>query len=582
MWSVLTPVERRGAFLLLGLMVVGMVFETLGVGLVVPVIALLVQSDYMDRLPVLRPLLVWMGEPSHKTVVIGAMLALVAVYFFKVLFLAFLVWRQTRFAFNVQARLSQRLFAAYLAQPYTFHLQRNSAQLIRNVTGEVSLLRSNVLIPSMLLLTDGFVLCGLCALLLGVEPLGALIVVSVLGLVGWAFHRITRGHVARWGLLRQRHEGLSIQSLQEGLGGAKDVKLLGREAEFLRQYDSHNVQTAHVGQLQFTLQQLPRLWLELLAVGGLAALVLTVLAQGRAPQAALPTLALFAAVAFRVMPSVGRVLGAVHSLRYARPVIDTLYAELQLGVPVVEQRLTTVTPFRHTLELDRVSFTYPGAHAPSLTDLSLTVRRGESVGFIGASGAGKSTLVDILLGLLAPEEGEVRVDSKNIQMNLRNWQDQIGYVPQSIFLTDDTLRRNVAFGLADEQIDNAAVWRAIRAAQLDELLHTLPQGLDTVVGERGIRLSGGQRQRIGIARALYHDPGVLVLDEATSSLDTTTERDVMQAVNALRGDKTVLIVAHRLTTVEQCGRLYRLEQGKVVEEGTPDAMLPVKMAGKSN
>jgi ABC-type multidrug transport system fused ATPase/permease subunit len=247
---------------------------------------------------------------------------------------------------------------------------------------------------------------------------------------------------------------------------------------------------------------------------------------------------------------------------------------------VVEKRLAAVAPLRHTLELHRVSFTYPAAHAPSLTDLSLTVRRGESVGFVGASGAGKSTLVDIVLGLLASEAGEVWVDGKNIQTNLRNWQDQIGYVPQSIFLTDDTLRRNVAFGLANEQIDEAAVWRAIRAAQLDELVHTLPQGLDTVVGERGIRLSGGQRQRIGIARALYHDPGVLVLDEATSSLDTTTERGVIQAVNALRGDKTVLIVAHRLSTVEHCDRLYRLEQGKVIEEGTPSAM--VKQAAKSN
>ena len=574
-WSLLTSAERRSAVVLLGMMLVGMVLETLGVGLVIPALALLTQHDFARNYPMLQPVLQALGNPSQQSLVMGGMLVLVGVYLVKMLFLALLAWQQTRFAFGAQARLSQRLFAVYLHQPYTFHLQRNSAQLIRNVINEVNMFSFNGLLPGMLLLTESLVLLGLCSLLLIVEPLGALIVVGVLGTAAWGFHRLTRGRITRWGQARQYHEGLRIQHLQQGLGGAKDVKLLGRESNFLEQYRVHNVLSARSGQLQTTLQQLPRLWLELLAVSGLAILVISMLAQHRALEAVLPTLGLFAAAAFRIMPSINRVLGAVQSLRYGLPVIDLLRNETSLISP--EQEAVSshgiATPFHSALELSQITYTYPGAAEPALKDISLAIRRGESVGFIGTSGAGKSTLVDILLGLLTPDTGEVRMDGRNIQSNLRNWQNQIGYVPQSIFLTDDTLRRNVAFGLADEQIDAAAVQRAIQAAQLEEFVASLPNGLETFVGERGIRLSGGQRQRIGIARALYHDPVVLVLDEATSSLDTATEHGVMQAVTALQGSKTILIVAHRLSTVAHCNRLYRLEHGNVVEEGMPGTMV---------
>jgi ABC-type multidrug transport system fused ATPase/permease subunit len=266
----------------------------------------------------------------------------------------------------------------------------------------------------------------------------------------------------------------------------------------------------------------------------------------------------------------------VQSLRYGLPVINVLHEELNLAIPKVAATRSPVTPFHEGLELSRVTYTYPGAAEPALKNVSLLIQRGESVGFVGASGAGKSTLVDILLGLLTPDTGEMLVDGKDIQLNLRNWQDQIGYVPQSIFLTDDTLRRNVAFGLANEQIDDVAVQRAIRAAQLEEFVTSLPDGQETFVGERGIRLSGGQRQRIGIARALYHDPAVLVLDEATSALDTATEAGVIQAVTALQGTKTVIVVAHRLSTVEHCNRLYRLHEGRLLEEGPPTTMTSLK------
>jgi ABC-type multidrug transport system fused ATPase/permease subunit len=573
LWGLLSVEERRKAIIVLVLMFIGMGLETLGVGLVIPALALLTQSDFDRNYPALQPTLQALGNPSRESLVVGGMLVLVGVYLIKTLFLALLAWQQTRFAFDVQARLSQRLFKVYLRQPYTFHLQRNSAQLIRNVINEVSQFIFGGLMPAMLLLTELLVLFGLCCLLLFVEPLGALIVVSVLSTAAWGFHQLTRRHIARWGEERQYHEGLRIQHLQQGLGGAKDVKLLGRETEFLDKYHVHNVQSARVGQLQTTLQQLPRLWLELLAVSGLAILVISMLAQERALEAVLPTLGLFAAAAFRLMPSVNRVLGAVQALRYGLPGIDTLRTEIKLTTPEVDNTNGAIATFREKLELRQVSYAYPGVTESAVKGISLTIQRGESVGFVGTSGAGKSTLVDIFLGLLTPDTGEVQMDGKNIQEKIRNWQNQIGYVPQSIYLTDDTLRRNVAFGLSDEQIDDVAVQHAIKAAQLAEFVESQPNGLETLVGERGIRLSGGQRQRIGIARALYHDPGVLVLDEATSSLDTATEHDVMQAVRALHGSKTILIVAHRLSTVEHCDRLFRMEQGRLVETDTTVAFI---------
>jgi len=567
--QLLTRPERKNALALLSLMVVGMTLETLCTGLVIPAIALMMQQDLASSYPQVQPLLDSLGNPTQVELIVIVMLGLVAIYLVKNVFLAFLAWRQTRFAFGVQAQLSQRLFAIYLRQPYTFHLQRNSAQLIRNVTGEVSMF-TEAIISGLNIGTEVLVLFGISCLLLAVEPLGALLAVLVLGGAAWIFHRGTRAPIARWGQTRQRHDGLRIQHLQQGLGGAKDVKLLGREGDFIDQYRIHNTQSARVGQYQAALQMLPRLWLELLAVVGLATLVIAMLAQGREMTAIVPTLGLFAAAAFRLMPSVNRILNGVQVSRYTLPVVDTLHNELRLSVVApVENRSRQggkVPEFQSDIGLTNVAFTYPAAVAPAIKDVSLRIRKGESVGFVGPSGSGKSTLVDVILGLLAPASGIVEVDGGDIQKDLRAWQDQIGYVPQSIYLTDDTLRRNVAFGLPEAEIDDAAVERAIRAAQLDEFVAGLPEGPETLVGERGIRLSGGQRQRIGIARALYHDPAVLVLDEATSALDTATERGVMQAVTALQGSKTILIVAHRLSTVGGCHRLYRLEQGRIVEE----------------
>ncbi len=544
-----------------------MVLETIGIGLVIPALALMMQSDLSAKYPVLAPWLYKLGNPTHEQLVVIGMTILVGVYAFKALFLAFLAWRQARFVGRLQADFSQRLFAGYLRQPYTFHLQRNSAQLIQNTINQSASV-AGTFHQGLTLLTEFLVMFGISMMLLLVEPVGAFLVVSTLSIAGWGFNRFTRSHVLRWGKALQLHEGLRIQRLQEGLGGAKDVKLLGRESDFLVQYRRHNIGSARVSQRQATLQALPRLWLELLAVTGLAILVLVMIGQGKPLESLLPTLGLFTAAAFRFMPSVNRILTALHSVRFTIPVVDTLYSEFRLLDTTKAQLRGEQLPFTRELRLDRVSFRYPSVESLALTEVSLTIPAGSSTGFIGGSGAGKSTLVDTILGLLLPVSGTVTIDGIDIHTNLRGWQDQIGYVSQSIFLSDDSLRRNIAFGLHLDQIDDNAIWRAIHSAQLEKFVKELPQGLDTIVGERGVRLSGGQRQRVGIARALYHDPPVLVLDEATSSLDTATEHGVMEAVRKLHGKKTLLIVAHRLTTVEHCDQLFRLNNGAVVQKGS--------------
>jgi ABC-type multidrug transport system fused ATPase/permease subunit len=571
----LTPAERKSALVLLGLMALGMGLETLCTGLVVPVVALITQPDLAARYPPLAFALAWLGHPSHAGLIFGAMLTLVAVYAVKNLYLAFLAWRQARFSYGVQASVSHRLFAGYLRQPYAFHLQRNSAELISNTTRETAIFH-DALFSALMVVTEVLVLAGISILLLVIEPLGALVTVLLLAAAAWSFHQVTRKRSARWGERRQVHEALRLQQLQQGLGGAKDVKLLGREEEFLAQFAGHNAQSVRVAQYQGTLQQLPRLWLEFLAVFGLVILVFTMLAQGKSAASIAPTLGLFAAAAFRLMPSVNRVVGGMQTLRYTAPAVYTLYEEMKLAPadPGRAPRPASAPSFQDEIALLGVTYTYPQAATPALSDVEVRVGKSESVGIIGTSGAGKSTLVDVLLGLLPPGAGQVKVDGADVQENPRAWQDQIGYVPQSVYLTDDSLRRNVAFGIADADIDDAAVMRAIRAAQLDGFVAELPQGLDSLIGERGVRLSGGQRQRIGIARALYHDPAVLVLDEATSALDTATERGVMQAVTALHGRKTIVIIAHRLSTVAGCDRLYRLEAGRVVAEGTHAEVLP--------
>ena len=562
-WGILTKVERRRTVLILLLMLVGSVLETFSLGLVVPVVGLLVKPNYVQNFPAIDNFL---GHPSEVKFAVIAMTSLVVVYFLKSAFLVWSSWIQSGFSLGITARVGRELFENYLHQPYPFHLQRNSSVLIRNSQGS-SALMGGVFDPMLSIMTDSLVTLGLFSLLIKLEPIGSLTTLAVFGLSAYLFRRFTSARIKKWGIAQNNYRRMIIQHLQQGLGGVKDVKILGREEYFTSEYSDQLLGSAAVVRRYNVSQMMPRTGLEILTITGLAVLVSTMVVSGKDLSSVLPVLGLFGAAAFRLVPAVSRMVIMVQTIAINRPIVNELFHDLSLRTSHSPKRQSH-DGFAQVLEVSELSFKYETAPTNALSNVSLRVKRGEAVGLVGPSGSGKSTLVDVLLGLMAPASGAVLVDGVNVQDRIRWWQDQIGYVPQSIFLTDDTLRRNVAFGLPKSEIDNAAVDAAIRAAQLEEFVNSLPLGLETVVGERGVRLSGGQRQRIGIARALYHNPDVLVLDEATSSLDTETEHGVMQAVQALQGEKTVIIVAHRLSTVEYCDRLYRLESSRIVDEGT--------------
>jgi ABC-type multidrug transport system fused ATPase/permease subunit len=563
-WRILGPTDRRLALGVFVGLLVGMLFETLSIGAIIPALALFSDSEAATRSPFLGDVLKKLGNPSQAMLVVGGLLAILVLYVIKSLVLLRLVWQQARFLASIRQSMSRRLFETYLMQPWTFHLQRNSSELIRNATTEISMFVQGCQ-GGLVAAAEACVTTGIAVLLIWMEPVGACVTGITLGLATWAMQSVLRDRIIRWGEQRQLSEGLRVQALQQGLGGAKEVKIFGREFEFLEHYRAAEQQASHAIQMQLFAAQIPRLWYELLAVAGVAALGIVLILQGASPATLISRLGLFAVAAFRLMPSLYRLVAGLQTIRFLEPSVNMLSAELALPRIPAEGNPGSRFSFHKGICLQDVSYSYPMASQPALSRVSLSISRGSAVGIIGDSGAGKSTLIDLILGLLEPDSGCISVDDRDIGTDLRAWQNNIGYVPQSIYLTDDTIRANVAFGVPSASIDAAAVHRSLEAAQLTDFVTSLPDGVNTLVGERGVRLSGGQRQRIGIARALYWDPPLLVLDEATSALDTATERGVMDAVNRLHGAKTLIIIAHRLSTVSRCDEVFKLSQGKLVQ-----------------
>lgn len=564
-YLMLTPRERLQGVGLVGLMLISMMLEMLGIGIVVP--ALSAMSSGMTGLSskTAQEWLTYFGNPSQSQIILAGVILLLAIYTVKVAFLVFTNWQQAAFVSRVHSRIAIQLFRRYLLQPWQYHLANNSADLLQKL-GETTGI-SSACNAFLSLVAESLVLAGILGLLLWYEPFGALAVGALLGAATWLLQFATQSRVQQWGARYWNHVGQAHRIFAEGLQGVKDIKVLGREQTLFDRATIHKREQARLNARNTVVQQLPRLWFELIAVGGLCILTAVMVREGKSPQAMVPTLGLFAAAAFRMLPSANRVITGLQTLRFSSAVMDSLYADLHLPEFSPERQLDSL-PFSRAIRLEHVEFRYDKSPSHALNGVSITIPYGSSVGLIGGSGAGKSTLVDILLGLLPPTAGRVTVDGIDIAENVRGWQSIMGYVPQSIFLSDDTIRANVALGVPPDQIDDEAVTRAIKAAQLDSVIEQLPAGTNTVLGERGMRLSGGQRQRIGIARALYHDPQVLVLDEATSALDSDTEMDVMAAVESLHGTKTLVIIAHRLTTVARCDVLYRLERGEVVATGS--------------
>ncbi len=550
---------------------IGLVLEMFGLGLLVPGLTLLLKSNIGHEYPSLVPFLNFIGNPSQKELVIWSMVFLIVFYFLKEAFLAILAWKQSRFSMEFSAELGQKLFWGYLHQPFIFHVQKNTAELLRNIQVEVHQF-TGVTQAIISLLMESSVIIGVTAILIAIEPFGSLTVIVFITISSIMFNNLTKKRLLYWGELRKSNSHLLNKHILQGLGGIKDIKLAGKEQHFFEEYSKQNLTFTKINIRVNTLSQIPRLYLEFLAVFGLATLVMVMSMQSRSLQTMLPTLGVFLAAAFKMIPSINKILASTQVIRMGVPVVDGLYAEFKL----ISDTLNFghgVMDFSKGIELKNVVYQYPNTSQEALRNISLKILKGSTVGLIGQSGSGKSTLVDVLLGLFDPVSGDVFSDEVSIRTNIREWQSKIGYVPQTIYLTDDTLRNNIAFGISNKDIDDEAIKRAIQTAHLEEYVKSLPMGLDTTVGERGVKLSGGQRQRVGIARALYKDPPILVLDEATSALDGETENVVMEAIKSLHGIKTIIIVAHRLSTIEHCDWLYRLEKGVIIEEGIPDEIL---------
>jgi ABC-type multidrug transport system fused ATPase/permease subunit len=567
LWDVLKAHERRSLFGVFALILIGTLLETISVGMMIPVLSVIASEDQKISLPFLT-INPSMDKSQLIQLAVGLMLA---VYVIKNIFLAVSTWTQRGFLTRVSSRVAARMLEVYIRQPYAFHLRKNSSTLIRN-TQDASMVVAAGIEPMLTILTESLIAAALFLVLVIVEPVGTVCVVGLLLVATFVFQRFFDQRLQRWGTRRQIQKGSIIQTIQQGLGAVKDVQVLGREEWFVNEHRERQTLDANLLRRINTVQALPRLWLEVMAMAGLAGLVAIMLATGKDIDAIIPTVGLFAATSFKVLPSINKVVNSKQTLKVSRSTIETIHQDLDL--PIVLNFKTEKSSFQfESVAVDCLNFKYEQSEKLVLTDINVKIRSGEAVGFVGQSGSGKSTLIDIMLGLLTPLSGSVVVNEQEVSGIKNDWQKTIGYIPQTIFLMDDSLRRNIAIGIADAEIDEYAIIEALKSAQLEDFVASLPEGLDTVVGERGVRLSGGQRQRIGIARALYHRPSVLVLDEATSSLDTETEHGVMQAVQALQGDKTVIIVAHRLSTVEYCDRLYRLDAGRIVDEGTFDEVM---------
>jgi len=570
--GLLSPQARWRWAALIPLALASAAAEAIGAGAAFGLISILGDPARAATLPVAS--WIYPHLPSHDrgAVILAFTLLVMAFYIARNALLTVVTWVQEQALSLSVHQLSHRLLAAYLAAPYAFHFRHNSAGLIHRLTDAVHGVFRGVLGSLVSVACEVLVVGGIVVILALTAPGVTLVAVVVVGGLLLLPLTLSRHATTRWGQAVARLDAETLQTLQQSLGGVKEVKLSGRERFFLAQFDERVAGAGRLRTRYAAVASTLRMGVETVFVCGLLAVSLLLTLESGA--AALPLLGLYAYAGFRVIPSANRIMMYVSELRYSRAWIHDLRDDLA-ALPPPAPALGGAEPIRFTraVALEGVSYTYADEADPVLVDVDLTIARGESIGIVGPSGAGKSTLVDLLLGLLTPTRGRITVDGRDVGGALRSWQQHIGYVAQEPFVLDDTLRRNVAFGVADAEIDDRRVTAALRLAQLGDFMTALPAGLDTMLGERGTRLSGGQRQRVAIARALYDQPEVLVFDEATSALDTPTERELIAALEALRGVKTLVVIAHRLTTVRHCDRLAVLRDGRLVAVGPWDELL---------
>ena len=566
-WNLVDKKFRLPIFALFLLMAFGMLLEMLSIALVIPILGLLSDQNIIYELPFAEPLLNSIGNPEGDELIIFGFIFLIAVYLFKTIFLTYQNWQQTFIATEMTASLSQKLYSIYQNQSWVFHLNRNSAQLIQNVMTEINHLMLGLVLPSIILISEVFILLGVSILIIYVEPILSIFIIIFVFTVVLLFYLIFRKPLLNWGEKRQYHDRYRMQNLQQGLGGIKNIIVYNKEKAFYEDYKVNNFESAKYTRYLTFFSLVPRYLFELLAVIIVSFICFYLLASTSYSSNILPKIGFFAVAGFRLLPSINRINTAITSIRFMYPVIDLLNREVQLKIEKEDNSNTkNLAPMNKKLQFSNISYKYPNSDNYVLDRINFEVKTGETIGIIGESGSGKTTIVDICLGLLKVSDGSVKIDDQPVDNNIRSWQKQIGYVPQEIFLIDSSIKENIAFGETVSKIDLEKLNKAIKLSNLENYISNLKEGIETMVGERGIRLSGGQKQRIGIARALYRDPRILIFDEATSALDNANEEEVLESIRILnkKTTTTMIIIAHNAQTLKYCDKIYQLRDKKIL------------------
>lgn len=566
-FSVFNAREQLKLLGILFLIFIGALLEAMGVSSILPIVALISNDTFLDKYQGAREIFSYFGLITHKEILASSVLALMAFFALKSYYMFRLTQMQVRFTARKQTYYSGALFKLYLSKPYLYHVEKNSAELIRNINSNIPNFFAGMLNSAFMVITELLVIVTIYIALMMIDPFIAIIVFGVLGSVIYLLIRGVRIQLAFLGRGLQTSSLEVNKSLLQGLGSVKETKVMGKEEYFAQIFEKYFKIQTDIQSKYSILGQLPRFTIENVVMIGLLSVVLYKVLVGDSMSDVIPVFSAVAVSAFRVMPSANRLTGQINGLRYMEPLLDTIYTDLiYIKEHVDRQNILQPEPiklrFREQIKLSNIYFKYPQGNAPILNGVSFEIPQGAFVGIVGASGAGKTTLVDIILGLLEPQHGAVYIDDKNIVENIRGWRDLLAYVPQNIYLVDGTIRENIALGEAKDKISDEAMERVLKMADLQDFVNELPNKIHTMVGEHGVKLSGGQRQRIGIARALYRNPQVLIVDEATSALDNETEKHIMDTVLKLKGQITIIAIAHRLTTLERCDFKVELESGQ--------------------
>jgi ATP-binding cassette, subfamily B, bacterial PglK len=564
------------ALLLVFMILIGVVLEMLGIGAVIPLVALFASPNPLETSKALKRAHDWLGPESEVQFVTWILIGAILLYIIKNIYLFALAYLQNRFILNKQYQLGSRLFRGYLHSPYEFHLKHNSSELLRNIklVGEMMNL---VFTPMIICFTEFMVVTGVVFLLVWVDPISAFSITLSAGIFLGVYYWFSRKIVRKLGKDSKYHEGKTYQQIYQSLNAIKELKVSGKEGFFSEVFSRHLWGFTYANCTSTLIGSWGRYLVEGMTVSSILGVMVFFLNSAKSLSAMLVTFSLFMVAAMRIIPSVNRLNWAFTTMGYATPIVGEAFSHLKKSEKLVAEVLNGRTAesilYDGQIEFRNVSHKYENSDNLSLDSFSLKIPKKSIVALVGASGAGKSTALSLIAGLLKPTSGDVLVDGKDIHRALFSWQQQIGYVPQSIYLLDDTVRNNVAFGVQEDNVSEDKVWEVLRLAQLDSFVKELPNGLDAIIGENGVRFSGGQRQRIGIARALYGEPKVLIMDEATAALDNETERSFMADVESFRGERTIIWTAHRITSIKNCDIIFFLKHGRMIASGTYDSLL---------